>query len=240
MEAIYARDGRFPWAGPNRVADAVPRAQTRAPDLRQPGRRSVSPSHRPGPAPVTVRPARGLVQRLDTPRDQRPVGLAGGRPGLPTRHPTCGPMSRLVWRRRFRRLGISPNRLRNDCILDEADLSVVTHRYCGAEDATPLRGWTSRSARSPGPGSKPINVWSLFTAGLQSACSPGRCRSARVRVSVFPALDNGMRPLAGGLSLYRNGEAPAALHADQVLVRGVRLPYVKYPGFPNLWVSAKS
>jgi hypothetical protein len=47
-------------------------------------------------------------------------------------------------------------------------------------------------------------------------------------------LDNGMQPLAGGLSLYRNGEAPAALRADQVLVRGVRLPYVKYPGFPNL------
>jgi hypothetical protein len=34
--------------------------------------------------------------------------------------------------------------------------------------------------------------------------------------------------------LCRNGEAAAALRADQVLVGGVRLPYVKYPGFPNL------
>jgi hypothetical protein len=28
-------------------------------------------------------------------------------------------------------------------------------------------------------------------------------------------------PLAGSLSLYRNGEAPAALHADQVLVTNI-------------------
>ena len=73
----------------------------------------------------------------------------------------------------------------------------------------------------PGPGSKPINVWSPFTAGQQSARSlrpePLGSRSG-LGVS---GLDNGMQPLAGDLSLYRNGEA---LHADQVLVRGVRLP----------------
>lgn len=77
----------------------------------------------------------------------------------------------------------------------------------------------------------------------------------------IPSLPNGIQIFAGSVPLYKNGvlvggigtsgdgidqddliaaagsagfEAPANIRADQVFVRGVRLPYVKFPRHPNL------
>lgn len=77
----------------------------------------------------------------------------------------------------------------------------------------------------------------------------------------IPFLQNGLQIFAGSVPLYKNGElvgavgisgdgidqddiiasagsegytAPAAMRADQVFVRGVRLPFVKFPRSPNL------
>ncbi len=79
--------------------------------------------------------------------------------------------------------------------------------------------------------------------------------------SAIPALPNGYQIFAGSVPLYKNGvlvgaigisgdgidqddivasagsvgfEAPEAIRADQFFVRGVRLPYVKFPRHPNL------
>src|SRR5581483_3927189 len=76
-----------------------------------------------------------------------------------------------------------------------------------------------------------------------------------------PALANGLQIFAGGVPVYKNGvlvgavgisgdgidqddiiastgsvgfEAPAGIRSDQVFVRGIRLPYVKFPRHPNL------
>jgi uncharacterized protein (TIGR03437 family) len=77
----------------------------------------------------------------------------------------------------------------------------------------------------------------------------------------LPAIANGTQIFAGSVPLYKNGvlvgaigisgdgidqddiiastgsvgfEAPEAIRADQLFVRGVRLPYVKFPRHPNL------
>ncbi len=79
--------------------------------------------------------------------------------------------------------------------------------------------------------------------------------------TAIPALPNGIQIFAGSVPLYKNGvlvggigisgdgidqddiiaatgsvgfEAPAAIRADQIFVRGVRLPYVKFPRHPNI------
>ena len=79
--------------------------------------------------------------------------------------------------------------------------------------------------------------------------------------TAIPGLQNGIQIFAGSVPLYKNGvlvgaigisgdgidqddliaatgsigfEAPAAIRADQVLVRGVRLPYVKFPRHPAI------
>lgn len=115
----------------------------------------------------------------------------------------------------------------------------------------------------PGPFSKPITEWSPFNVGLQldlltvnlgAALGAGPC-------TPIPILRNGLQIFAGGVPLYKNGAlvgaigisgdgidqddiiasagsrgyvAPAAMRADQVFVRGVRLPFVKFPRSPNL------
>ncbi|MBK9314233.1 MAG: heme-binding protein [Acidobacteria bacterium] len=117
-----------------------------------------------------------------------------------------------------------------------------------------------------GPFSKPIDVWSPFNTGLQSAL----VKTALVNIlsgipaascTAIPNLPNGIQIFAGSVPLYRNGvliggigvsgdgidqddiiasagsvgfEAPAAIRADQFFVRGVRLPFVKFPRHPNL------
>lgn len=85
------------------------------------------------------------------------------------------------------------------------------------------------------------------------AFSPGNCTG-------IPSLANGIQIFPGSVPLYKNGrlvgaigvsgdgvdqddlisaigsigfEAPADIRADRVFVRGVRLPYVKFPRHPN-------
>jgi len=79
--------------------------------------------------------------------------------------------------------------------------------------------------------------------------------------TAIPNIPNGIQIFAGSVPLYKNGvlvgaigisgdgidqddiiastgsvgfEAPAAIRADQFFVRGVRLPFVKFPRHPNL------
>lgn len=88
------------------------------------------------------------------------------------------------------------------------------------------------------------------TTGLQGGCVAG-----------IPSLANGVQIFAGSVPLYKNGvlvgaigisgdgidqddiiaatgsigyEAPENIRADQIFVRGARLPYVKFPRHPNL------
>jgi len=92
----------------------------------------------------------------------------------------------------------------------------------------------------------------ILTGGTVPNCSP---------LPNTPLLANGFQIFAGSAGLYKNGvlvgavgvsgdgidqddfvaasgsfgfEAPAAVRADQLLIRGVRLPYVKYPRHPNI------
>jgi hypothetical protein len=92
----------------------------------------------------------------------------------------------------------------------------------------------------------------ILTGGTVPNCSP---------IPNTPILANGFQIFAGSAALYKNGvlvgaigvsgdgidqddfvastgsfgfEAPAAVRADQLLIRGVRLPYVKYPRHPNI------
>jgi len=117
-----------------------------------------------------------------------------------------------------------------------------------------------------GPFSKPIDIWSPFNTGLQSAL----IKTALVNIlsgvpaascTAIPSLPNGIQIFPGSVPLYRNGvliggigisgdgidqddiiasagsvgfEAPEVIRADQIFVRGVRLPYVKFPRHPNL------
>ena len=84
---------------------------------------------------------------------------------------------------------------------------------------------------------------------------------ADVRCTSIPNLPNGIQIFAGSIPLYRNGELvgaigisgdgvdqddliaaagsegfepPAAVRTDQLIVRGTRLPFVKFPRSPNL------
>jgi hypothetical protein len=84
---------------------------------------------------------------------------------------------------------------------------------------------------------------------------------ADVRCSTIPNLPNGLQIFPGSVPLYKNGELvgaigisgdgvdqddliaaagansfepPAGIRADQVIVRGTRLPFLKFPRSPNL------
>ncbi|MFL6208889.1 MAG: heme-binding protein [Pyrinomonadaceae bacterium] len=94
----------------------------------------------------------------------------------------------------------------------------------------------------------------LAALAVYPAASPVRCSS----ITYIP---NGIQIFPGGVPLYKNGElvgaigisgdgvdqddiisaagstgfaAPANIRADQVFVRGIRLPYVKFPRSPDL------
>jgi uncharacterized protein GlcG (DUF336 family) len=113
--------------------------------------------------------------------------------------------------------------------------------------STPLSGWSV------------FNVGlqlDLIKANLIAAIG-----GAPVPCSTIPNLPNGMQTFAGSIPLYKNGilvgaigvsgdgidqddliaaagangfSPAAAMRADQVFVRGVRLPFVKFPRSPNL------
>jgi len=84
---------------------------------------------------------------------------------------------------------------------------------------------------------------------------------ADVRCTTIPNIPNGIQIFPGSVPLYKNGElvggvgvsgdgvdqddiiaaagsngyeAPAAIRSDQIIVRGTRLPFVKFPRSPNL------
>ena len=94
------------------------------------------------------------------------------------------------------------------------------------------------------------------TINLHTGCVQGFTNQ-----QTLPILANGLQIFAGSVPLYKNGvlvgaigisgdgidqddivasagsvgfEAPEAIRADQFFVRGVRLPYVKFPRHPNL------
>jgi uncharacterized protein (TIGR03437 family) len=98
---------------------------------------------------------------------------------------------------------------------------------------------------------KPALV-SILTGGMVTDCSP---------LPNFPLFANGFQIFAGSSALFKNGqlvgavgisgdgidqddiigaagafgfEAPAAVRADQLMPKGVRLPYVKFPRHPNI------
>jgi uncharacterized protein GlcG (DUF336 family) len=113
----------------------------------------------------------------------------------------------------------------------------------------------------PGPFSLPFGTWSPFNTGLQldiisaNLANPGTCSPA------IPRLPNGITIFPGGVPLFKGDrlvgavgvsgdgidqddliasassagfEAPQARRSDQLMIRGVRLPYVKFPRHPEL------
>lgn len=111
----------------------------------------------------------------------------------------------------------------------------------------------------PGPFSVPVAEWSPFHTGLQldllDLAATGACGRG------LPPLRNGITIFPGGIPLFKGGrlagaigisgdgvdqddliaaagtagfEAPAERRCDTLLVRGVRLPWVKFPRHPNL------
>jgi hypothetical protein len=111
----------------------------------------------------------------------------------------------------------------------------------------------------PGPFSVPSEAWSPFNTGLQldivDLGLAGGCSST------IPRLPNGITIFPGGIPLFKGGrlagaigisgdgidqddlissagsagfEAPPERRADQLEIRGVRLPWVKFPRHPEL------
>ncbi len=101
----------------------------------------------------------------------------------------------------------------------------------------------------------------LIKANLELIIASPAFFPANVPCTNVPGLANGLQIFAGSVPLYKNGElvgaigisgdgidqddiiaaagsrgyvAPANMRADQVFVRGTRLPYVKFPRSPNL------
>ena len=111
----------------------------------------------------------------------------------------------------------------------------------------------------PGPFSLPIEEWSPFNTGLQldlvDLGRPGGCSAA------IPRLANGITIFPGGFPLFKDGrlagavgvsgdgvdqddligaagsagfEAPPERRSDRLEVRGVRIPWAKFPRHPEL------
>ncbi len=111
----------------------------------------------------------------------------------------------------------------------------------------------------PGPFSLPASEWSPFNTGLQldllDLGAPGACGRG------LPQLRNGITIFPGGIPLFKGGrlagavgisgdgvdqddliaaagsagfDAPAERRSDALVVRGVRLPWVKFPRHPDL------
>jgi uncharacterized protein GlcG (DUF336 family) len=108
--------------------------------------------------------------------------------------------------------------------------------------------------------SQPIGTWSVFNTGLQLDLIKGGLLTP-VCVPGEPRLRNGITIFPGGIPLYKGGRLAGAIgisgdgvdqddliafagsagfeaaperRSDQLMVRGVRLPYVKLPRHPEL------
>jgi uncharacterized protein GlcG (DUF336 family) len=112
--------------------------------------------------------------------------------------------------------------------------------------------------------SEALGTWSVFNTGLQLEMylAPGASLlKAPCTGTALPALANGITIFPGGFPLYKNGvlvgaigvsgdgvdqddyisfvgstgfAAPAEIRSDNVAVRGVTLPYGRFPNVPNL------
>jgi hypothetical protein len=113
-----------------------------------------------------------------------------------------------------------------------------------------------------GPFSTEIGEWSPFNVGLQLDLVQGRLLAfSKPNCTGIPNLPNGIQIFPGSIPLYKNGvlvgaigisgdgvdqddliaaagangySPPAAMRSDQIFVRQVRLPFVKFPRSPNL------
>jgi len=114
-----------------------------------------------------------------------------------------------------------------------------------------------------GPFSTPLSEWSPFNVGLQLDLIQAALLTpvAGAPCTTIPNLPNGIQIFPGSVPLYKNGvlvgaigisgdgvdqddligagggngySPPAAIRSDQVFVRGVRLPFLKFPRSPNL------
>lgn len=115
-----------------------------------------------------------------------------------------------------------------------------------------------------GPFSKALGTWSIFNTGLQLdiLLTPDlNFLSASCTANRLPSLPNGITIFPGGFPLYKGGvlvgaigvsgdgvdqddliafvgsmgfEAPTTIRSDNVVVRGVPLPYGRFPRNPNL------
>lgn len=115
-----------------------------------------------------------------------------------------------------------------------------------------------------GPFSKTLGAWSIFNTGLQLdiLLTPAiNFLSASCTANLLPSLPNGITIFPGGFPLYKGGvlvgaigisgdgvdqddliafvgstgfEAPTMIRSDNVVVRGVTLPYGRFPRHPNL------
>ncbi len=115
-----------------------------------------------------------------------------------------------------------------------------------------------------GPFSKALGTWSIFNTGLQLdiLLTPDiNILSTSCTATRLPRLPNGITIFPGGFPLYKGGvlvgaigisgdgvdqddligfigstrfEAPAEIRSDNVVVRGVTLPYARFPRHPNL------
>lgn len=101
----------------------------------------------------------------------------------------------------------------------------------------------------------------LIKANLEATLAAPPASPANLPCTAIPNLPNGIQIFPGSVPLYRNGELvggigisgdgvdqddliaaagaigyapPAAIRADQFFVRGVRLPFLKFPRSPNL------
>ena len=115
-----------------------------------------------------------------------------------------------------------------------------------------------------GPFSKALGTWSIFNTGLQLdiLLTPAlNILSASCTATRLPSLPNGITIFPGGFPLYKGGvlvgaigisgdgvdqddligfvgttgfEVPTKIRSDNVVVRGVTLPYARFPRYPNL------
>jgi uncharacterized protein GlcG (DUF336 family) len=113
----------------------------------------------------------------------------------------------------------------------------------------------------PGPFSVPTSEWSPFDTGLQLELVRTDLLTAGSCSRSIPKLRNGITIFPGGIPLYKGGalagaigisgdgvdqddliaaagsagfEAPPERRCDTLLVRGVRIPYQKFPRHPDL------
>jgi uncharacterized protein GlcG (DUF336 family) len=111
-----------------------------------------------------------------------------------------------------------------------------------------------------GPFSTQINEWSVFNVGLQLDLIKANLLSGLAPCTSLPNVANGIQIFAGSVPLYKNGvlaggigisgdgidqddliaaagangyAPPAGIRSDQVFVRGVRLPFLKFPRSPQ-------